>query len=166
MSLTTIDFTLRQASDTDRDAIYAILQSAFPTPAEAELVKRLDAQGYVRLMLLAEVLDKPVGVIIYSELKAPFKAVSLAPIAILPAQQNSGIGSALIGTSIAEISKQGWEAIFVLGEPNYYERFGFSAEAARGFTCVYACEAFMMLRLSPASTATGEIIYPPPFAEL
>jgi len=56
------------------------------------------------------------------------KVALLAPLAVMPALQKQGIGSALIqaGFKKLESSKIGY--VFVLGDPAYYNRFGFKAE--------------------------------------
>ena len=44
----------------------------------------------------------------------------------------------------------GWAAVFVLGDPAYYGRFGFSADAARGYASPYAGEHFLARRSAPS----------------
>lgn len=56
----------------------------------------------------------------------------LAPLAVLPGRQGWGIGSALVRAALARAKEVGWAAAFVLGDPAYYGRFGFAADAARG----------------------------------
>ena len=60
----------------------------------------------------------------------------------------------------------GEELIFVLGEPDYYRRFGFSAETARPFTSAYSGPYFMALALKPGFTPPklGRADYAPAFA--
>jgi putative acetyltransferase len=61
----------------------------------------------------------------------------------------------------------GWDAIFVLGDNGYYERFGFGSEAAAAFTSPYAGPHFMVLALSPTLPATvGQLDHAPAFAAL
>jgi putative acetyltransferase len=62
---------------------------------------------------------------------------------------------------------RGWAAVFVLGDPGYYERFGFSSAAASGFSSPYAGPHFMMLKLSPSLTRSeGELRHPAAFSAL
>ncbi len=85
---------------------------------------------------------------------------------MLPEHRRRGVGAALIGKGVELAEKRGWEAVFVLGEPGYYDRFGFSAQLARGFMSPYAGEYFMVLPLGgpdlPASS--GRAIYADAFA--
>ncbi|WP_163469467.1 GNAT family N-acetyltransferase, partial [Escherichia coli] len=49
----------------------------------------------------------------------------LAPVSVLPAYQSQGIGSRLIRRLLAELQERGAAGCVVLGDPNYYGRFGF-----------------------------------------
>ncbi|MBC8129349.1 MAG: N-acetyltransferase [Rhizobiaceae bacterium] len=57
-------------------------------------------------------------------------ALLLGPLAVAPHLSGAGIGSALMRRAIAEAQWQGHAAILLVGDPDYYERFGFSAEPA------------------------------------
>lgn len=54
----------------------------------------------------------------------------LAPVSVLPASQNRGIGSQLIRQLLAELQERHAAGCVVLGDPNYYGRFGFQAQTA------------------------------------
>jgi putative acetyltransferase len=98
---------------------------------------------------------------------APFPAGALAPVAVAPTRQRCGIGSALITRAAIRARSEGWAAIFVLGNPSYYERFGFDREAAAGFTSPYVGPHFMVLKLWPSLAVTsGELRHAPAFAAL
>jgi putative acetyltransferase len=56
--------------------------------------------------------------------------------------------------------------VFVLGEPEYYARFGFGTGAARGFDSPYAGEYFMAIALTETPVQAVPVIYPRRFAEL
>jgi putative acetyltransferase len=77
-----------------------------------------------------------------------------------------GVGSRLVHEAIDRAKVKGWEAIFVLGSPNCYERFGFDVAAAKGFSSPYGGGHFMILRLSGALTASGQLTHAPAFAAL
>ena len=82
--------------------------------------------------------------------------------------QGGGAGSELIRSALAIAKTLGEELVFVLGEPDYYGRFGFSAEAAAPFESPYAGPYFMALWLQPDldSPAKGSAAYAPAFARL
>ncbi|WP_061798398.1 GNAT family N-acetyltransferase [Serratia ficaria] len=54
----------------------------------------------------------------------------LAPVSVLPAYQNQGIGSRLIRQLLAELREMGAAGCVVLGNPHYYGRFGFDAQTS------------------------------------
>jgi putative acetyltransferase len=55
----------------------------------------------------------------------------------------------------------------VLGDPDYYQRFGFDVAAAAGFSSPYAGRHFMALRLSSTlPTSIGVLLHAPAFAVL
>ena len=49
----------------------------------------------------------------------------LCPLAVLPAFQRQGVGKELIEKGAAHLTSIGADAMFVLGDPNYYARHGF-----------------------------------------
>ena len=95
------------------------------------------------------------------------RALALAPVGVLPDHQGRGVGSALIHAALERARSKGFDAVFVLGEPAYYRRFGFSVEDARDYESVYAGAFFMIRPLVAGSLPTaGRIEYPPAFADL
>jgi len=146
-------------------AIGAVLEAAFGRADEARLVERLRADRALVLSLAAIEDDAVIGHVAFSAMRAPFRALGLGPVAVAPARQRSGVGRSLIGEGLARARAAGWEAVFVLGDPSYYRRFGFSVEDAAGFTSPYAGPHFMALALGgprlPAST--GPVEYAPAF---
>lgn len=156
---------IRDESSRDWQAVFRVISLAFGQSAEAELVERLRAAGDSVISLVAEDGEEVVAHILLSKMDAPFPALALAPVSVIPARQRSGIGTALIQSAVERARSEGWSAVFVLGDPNYYERFGFERPAAAGFTSPYAGPHFMMLRLSRSLTVTtGELKHAPAFA--
>lgn len=150
----------------DVSAVHAIHTAAFGQPTEADLVDALRQGGWADISLVAKEGGAVVGHVLFSRLDAPMRALALAPVAVAPSRQRSGIGSALIHEGLSIATAEGWDIVFVLGDPAYYERFGFSREMARGFACVYAGDYFMALALHSVGIVSGAIRYPPPFAAL
>lgn len=156
----------------DEAAIREVNRLAFEHEDEAKLVDDLRSGGHVRLSLVAEEGDaggnhEIVGHVLFSELSVEGvpHALALAPVAVFPNWQGEGIGPALIRNGIKACAAEGCGAVFVLGEPEYYSRFGFSVEAAKGFDTPYPKEYFMALELRGGALGgvSGEIEYPPPF---
>ena len=158
---------VRPAEDRDHPAIARLLAAAFRGDDEARLVERLRASGDVEIEVVAEDGDAIVGHILFSRMNAPMRALALAPVAVAPERQRQRIGSTLIGAGHRIARAQRWEAVFVLGDPAYYSRFGYSADAATGFSSPYSGPHFMLFALVEAMTAApGAVRHAPAFAEL
>ena len=159
---------VRPERPSDPPAIRSLLQQAFPTSAEADLVDRLRRDGDCVLSLVAEAEGEVVGHILFSAMAAPFRALGLAPVAVRPDGQWRGIGDALIRQGLALAAAGEWEGVFVLGEPAYYTRFGFDAALARGFGSPYAGPNLMALSLREDALPAreGPVSYAPAFAAL
>ena len=158
--------SIRPETAGDRQAIYELHRQAFDSDVEPQLVDALRESRDAEISLAAVADGEVIGHVLFSRLEAPMRALALAPVAVLPGRQRRGVGSELIRAALREAEQEGWEAIFVVGEPEYYGRFGFDVEAARGFNCVYVSDYFMVLYLSDSAPTNGAINYPPPFAAL
>jgi putative acetyltransferase len=149
-------------------AIRIVEEIAFGRRDEARLVDDLRAAGDAVFSLVAVDDGIVAGHAIFSRLQAPFPALALGPVAVLPEYRRKGIASQLIREGIARSEAAGWAAIFVLGDPAFYRRFGFDVRKARGFTSPYAGPHLMAL--SPGGddlpADTGIIEYAPAFAGL
>jgi len=159
---------VRLESPSDAAAIRAILEAAFPTAAEAGLVDELRRAGDVVFSLAAVDGVRIVGCVVFSKMVAPFPALSLGPIAVLPERQRGGVGSLLIRDGLARCEVGGWTAVFVLGNSAYYGRFGFRADRASGFESLYVGPHFMALALGRGdwSANSGKLGYAHAFAAL
>jgi len=75
----------------------------------------------------------------------------LAPLAVLPAYQGQGVGSALVRELERRAHIAGYPAISILGDPSYYGRFGYTAAAAFNITAPFEvpAENFMLHELTP-----------------
>jgi len=159
---------IRYVRATDRPAIAEIVEAAFGQPDEARLVERLRADGDLLLELVSETDGQVDGHILLSRLWADSSALyaALAPLAVRPGLQRTGVGSALTRASLEQAREFGVHGVIVLGHPAYYPRFGFSAEAAAQVKSVYAGgPEFMALALEPgAFDAPLSITYPDAFS--
>lgn len=150
---------IRAAGPGDHAAIDGLLRRAFDGEAEACLTVALRP---AEIELVADAAGEITGHVLLSALEAPFRALALAPLAVEPLWQGQGIGAALVRAAIDRAA--GWDAIIVLGDPDYYRRFGFSVELAAGYACAYAGPFLMALPLVHDLPATGRLIYPQAFS--
>ena len=144
-------FKIRAETPDDRAAVHAVVAGAFGQSDEADLVEQLHADGDVFVSLVAEEDGAVIGHVLLSAMRAPIRALGLAPVSVGPARQGTGVGSALIREAIRLAREAGYAAIFVLGDQAYYGRFGFDVDAARGFASPYAGDHFAVLALEPLS---------------
>jgi len=156
---------IRDEAPGDSAAIAAVLAAAFEPatggqPAEAELVAALRVAGALSLSLVAEAPDGAlIGHIAFSPVTVDGpgddRLLGLAPLAVLPAWQGHGVGTALVEAGLARARAAGAELVFVLGDPAYYRRFGFRPAAERGIAWEHAApaDAFMVLALAPGAGA-------------
>jgi len=157
---------IRDETIEDREAVRDLLIAAFGGgDGEARLVDALRADGDLPIALVAEQDRVVAGFIAMSPLREPAGALALAPLAVSPQYQRSGVGSALVEAAMAR-ARAAASLIFVLGDVGYYQRFGFSVDVASAFDCVYAGPHFMALRISPAAPNTSAVVYSPRFSEL
>jgi putative acetyltransferase len=144
---------IRPELPSDVAAIRAVNLAAFPTQAEADLVDLLRANGHLAVSLVAEEEGEIRGQIAFSPVTIAGTAGTgsgLAPVAVLPAHQNQGLGSELIRRGIETCRLAGFTWLVVLGEPRYYGRYGFRPAAEFQLQNEYGVgDEFMALELQP-----------------
>ena len=157
---------LRDEAPADYAAIRAVNLAAFGGAEEADLIEALRPEGAVLLSQVAVQDGQVVGHILFSRMfvdtdDGPIDAVALAPVAVLPAAQRTGIGSALIRSGLDALRRRGERIVIVVGHPAYYPRFGFSAALARPLDSPFPGDAFMALELVPGALANvrGRVRY-------
>jgi putative acetyltransferase len=163
--------TIRPETPDDFEAIRQVNREAFAGEQEATLVDALRSGGFVQLSLVAVVDTRIVGHLLFSDLpirtdQGTISALSLAPMAVLPAYQRNGIGTALIERGLAILRERNHRIVVVLGHAEYYPRFGFSAKAAEPLLSPFpAGPHWMALELVPGALngVRGSVCYPPPF---
>ncbi len=165
---------IRPESENDSEAIYFINVAAFPTTAEAELVNGLRRDADPFLSLVAENDGEICGHILFTPATAlenpGLKILGLAPMAVTPDKQNQGIGSALVRAGLERARELGYQAVIVLGHPEYYPKFGFQPASSFGIRSEYNVpdEVFMAQELVPGSLefTSGLVKYHPAFAQM
>lgn len=166
--MSTPQFRAERAAD--HAAVFEVHRAAFETDAEARLVDALRNDGSIVLSLIAEIDGEVAASAIYSRLLFDGEdkgATALAPVAVKPGWQGRGIGSALIREAHERLRKAGERIVLVLGDPEYYERFGFSGEAASRLRTPYDGPHLMALALAHEGVSgEASVSYPPAFAKL
>jgi putative acetyltransferase len=130
-------YIIRPEQPTDFNTIYDLVKLAFATAPQ----KDGDEQDYVnklrlkdsylpQLALVAEQQGELIGHIMLTKTyvntpNGQYTALLLSPICVRLEERNKGIGAALINESFKCARKLGYQAVFLVGEPTYYSRFGF-----------------------------------------
>lgn len=64
-------------------------------------------------------------VYVYKEDEKVSTGLCLAPLAVLPKEQNQGIGAKLLSELESRAKNEGYPFISILGHPNYYTKLGY-----------------------------------------
>ncbi|MBV7336137.1 N-acetyltransferase [Chloroflexi bacterium TSY] len=161
---------IRPETHADIDEIHKVVTAAFGQPQEADLVNLIRDRGKILISLVAERSESLIGHILISPITlVPDTKGSYAGIASLsvhPTVQNQGIGGALMTQAIKAAQVCGISALFVLGNPKYYARFGFqTSHIANEYG---AKESFMHYEIIPCSlqSVSGLAKYVNEFSEV
>jgi putative acetyltransferase len=91
-------------------------------------------------------------------------------VGVHPHAQRQGVGTALIRAGLRRCSAMGWQAVFLVGDPAYYSRFGFVLAAPMGLRYQSQAfdSAFQVLELTPGALAgcRGLVLYHEAFARV
>lgn len=147
--------SLREERAQDAEPLRLLIASAFGRDAEARLVERLRAADKVKLSMVAEDKNRVLGHVLFSEIfvGTDEPALALAPLSVMPAYQRLGLGSALVSAGLQRLNGGGISRVLVLGDPDYYARFGFVPASRFGVRCPFPApeEAFMAFELEPGA---------------
>lgn len=166
---------IRPEEAADRAAIARLVTAAFGRDGEARLVDRLRQDGDLVLSLLAVEDGEPVGHVALSPVTLGAadgrgRWLGLAPLAVAPARQRRGIGGRLVEAALRTCGQAGVELVFLLGEPAFYGRFGFTPACRHGWRCAYDAPdgAFQVRPVGRASPLPppGLVLYAPAFDDL
>lgn len=165
---------IRSETPGDHGAIAALVESAFGNAAEARLVNNLRLSASPFISLVAEDAGLITGYISFSPVvlssAASLAIMGLAPLAVSPKTQRTGIGTRLITEGLKACSKAGAGAVFVLGHPDYYPRFGFARASLFNIQSEYdvSDDTFMALELVSGylESASGIVHYHAAFRDV
>jgi predicted N-acetyltransferase YhbS len=177
MEKTKMAILIRQEQEKDFGAVYQVVKSAFETMEEAsgdeqDLVNRLrKSPSFIpKLSLVAECDGQVIGHILFTKMTiGGHPSLALAPVAVLPAYQNQGIGGKLIEEGHRIAKELGYSSIVVVGHAAYYPRFGYTRASQWAIQAPFEVpdEAFMILELREDGLkgVSGMIAFAPEFFE-
>lgn len=133
------------------------------------LVSYLRGSSFVisELCFVAECHGEVVGHILYtkSEIRrvdgTKIKTVTFGPLSVLPKYHRQGIGAALVRHSLEKTRELGYEAVLIVGVPEYYPKLGFKRAREDGLMLPdgTAPDAFMAYELRPGSLNRGGVFH-------
>ena len=160
---------IRPETPGDAADIRAVTEAAFrgrpySDGSEPAIVDRLRRDGDLALSLVAEDDGRIVGHIAFSPVTIGDGAkgwYGLGPVSVLPERQGRGIGAQLIQRGLVEMRQRGAAGIVLLGNPEFYRRFGFAHDPALRYAGGPP-EYFQRLVLRGDAPA-GSVAYAPAF---
>lgn len=109
--------------------IEAFKNAPHSSGTESFIVRELRNANALAVSLVAEAAGKVVGHVAISPVLISDGAgqwYGLGPVSVLPTCQGKGIGSQLIEAALGQLQSMSAAGCVVLGEPEYYRRFGFA----------------------------------------
>ncbi|HNR14048.1 MAG TPA: N-acetyltransferase [Thermodesulfobacteriota bacterium] len=124
---------IRNETDSDREAISQVTKAAFKNLAvsnhtEEFIIHALRNANALTLSLVAELDGQVVGHVAFSPVTISDGSLDwhgLGPVSVLPEYQKQGIGKRLIQEGLYLLKSRGSKGCVLVGDPNYYQRFGF-----------------------------------------
>ena len=164
-----MDINIRIEKSSDIEAIHDVTVAAFKNAPHTDhteqfIVKALRNANVLSASLVAESSKGIVGHVALSPVTISDGTTGwfgLGPISVLPSEQGEGIGSKLMNAAIAELKSRAASGCVLLGDPQYYQRFGFKPLAGLTLADVPA-EYFMGLAFSN-EVPSGAVSYHPSF---
>ena len=126
------EIRIRETAPADLAAIEGLYPAAFPDEDLLGLVADLHRHDLAVLSLVALSGTALVAHVLFTPCLVEgvrAKVSMLAPLAVLPKWQGQGIGTLIVKAGLQHLEDDGVEQVFVLGDPAYYGRFGFTPES-------------------------------------
>lgn len=167
--------TFRPTSTDDVPALRTLHSAAFQGQKEANLVAQVIEAGSERLSLVAELDGGIIGHVLFTPVEVEREqvgkqegAMGLGPMAVHPDHQRRRVGFELLWAALSELGREEVPAVFVLGFPDYYGRFGFEPAFNSGLRWEHPAEkeVFMALEMQKGwlQGPLGVVRYLPEFS--
>jgi len=132
-----MNIKIRNEQAGDTNAITCLTEAAFQgeqhsSHTEQFIVNALRRFDQLTISLVATEGDEIVGHVAISPVTISSGATGwygLGPVSVWPDRQKQGVGSKLVKAALTELQGLGGVGCVVLGNPAYYGRFGFKAQA-------------------------------------
>jgi putative acetyltransferase len=127
----TDNLVIRETTSGDIAQVLALYPQAFPEEELRPVVSALLEKGSDVLSLAGFDGDALVAHVLFTACGTEERdrtGVLLGPLCVMPSLQRQGLGTSLVRAGLERLEKIGIKQVFVLGDPAYYQRFGFSPE--------------------------------------
>jgi putative acetyltransferase len=124
---------IRKEKRSDIEAITQVTIAAFNTlpisnHTEQYIINALRVADALTISLVAENNGDIIGHIAFSPVTISDGTkdwYGLGPVSVLPEYQKQGIGKSLVNEGLSSLKQLGGQGCALVGDPNYYKRFGF-----------------------------------------
>lgn len=158
---------VRPARPEDHLNISVLVVNAFRQPNESNLIRSLRDRGEIAVELVAEEDGALVGHIALSRLRTPENWLALAPVCVRRESASRGIGQELITNGLDLARRQKVDAVVVVGDPQYYRRFGFVFDGPAELITPYPRQYTGFYPITPGIAAAQAVLtYPEAFNEV
>jgi len=134
---------------------------ASPAWRDLSFVAERDGDVVGHVLLTGAWLDAP---------RALVDVLVLSPLAVSPAAQGTGVGSALVRHALASTADRAEPLVFLEGHPGFYPRFGFVPGGTRGFRApsdrIPPAAFQVLVRERHEPWMVGALVYPDVFWRL
>ncbi|MHC1689188.1 MAG: GNAT family N-acetyltransferase [Methanothrix sp.] len=161
---------IRNEIESDIKAISEITKAAFDTlpisnHTEQFIIDALRDANALTISLVAVAGEKVVGHIAFSPVTISDGSpgwYSLGPISVLPEFQKQIIGKSLIREGLSSLKSLGAKGCVLVGDPGYYERFGF--RSPKDLVIEGVPQQFVLALSLEESRASGTVVFHEAFA--
>ncbi len=131
--------------------------------SEPRIIEALRRDGDLSVSLVAVIGDDLIGQISFSPVSIPDARdwYGLGPVSVHPQHQSNGVGGSLIKAGLEGIQALGARGCVLVGDPEYYHRFGFCGDS--GVTYMGLDAKFVQQLPFDGVLKSGEIEYAPGF---
>jgi putative acetyltransferase len=154
---------IQKLSVENRPKVYALLKLAFPRSAyETGLVQKLHENGRVVHEWVCIHTSRVIAYIAFTNAyqRKEICGLHLAPMAVSPEFQRQGVGAEILRFALRQESIRS-QTLYVLGEPGYYQRFGF--EPCSNPLCTFDKDNAHFSSLRNSATVAFKVGYEPEF---
>ena len=156
---------IRQVTEADHTNISVLVVTVFRQPSESKLITALRDGGHVAVEMVAEDVGGLVGHICLSRLAAPEGWLALAPLSVRTEAQGRGIGAELVRYAADRARQARFKAVVVVGDPDYYHRFGFVFRGPAKLQSPYPPQYTGLYPIAAETAAAqAQLVYPEAFA--